>query len=267
MFRRLFAILGLFVLLAAMVAGTIAILRPELAISVADRSTRLWQKTFGGKTGPERWTAALGKRLEAKGLRAGRPVFIRIVKETSELEVWMQREAQWVHFQTYPVCKWSGTLGPKLREGDGQSPEGFYKVTRAALNPNSSYHLSFNLGFPNAYDRAHGRTGSFLMVHGDCVSIGCYAMRDKGIEDIYGLVEAALKGGQKAVPVHVFPFRMTTENMAKRAGSRWASYWANLKEDWDAFESGRQPPDAKVCGKTYRFGSVSGPDCKAITGL
>lgn len=157
--------------------------------------------------------------------------------------------------------KWSGTLGPKLREGDGQSPEGFYKVTRAALNPNSSYHLSFNLGFPNAYDRAHGRTGSFLMVHGDCVSIGCYAMRDKGIEDIYGLVEAALKGGQKAVSVHVFPFRMTKENMIRRAGSRWITYWENLKKGWDIFETTRQPPDAKACGKKYRFGPVSGPDC------
>jgi murein L,D-transpeptidase YafK len=267
MFRRLFVITGLLILLAAIGAGTIAVVRPELAISVADRSARLWQKIFGGNPGPERLTVALEKRLEEKELRAGMPVFIRIVKETSELEVWMRHEAQWVHFQTYSVCKWSGTLGPKLREGDGQSPEGFYKVTRAALNPNSSYHLSFNLGFPNAYDRAHGRTGSFLMVHGDCVSIGCYAMRDKGIEDIYGLVEAALKGGQKAVSVHVFPFRMTKENMTRHAGSRWINYWGNLKKGWHLFETTRQPPDAKACGKKYGFGSVSGPDCQAIAGL
>ena len=82
-------------------------------------------------------------------------------------------------FATYPICLWSGRLGPKLREGDRQAPEGFYTVSAEQLNPNSRWHRSFSLGFPNAFDQAHGRTGSFIMVHGGCPSIGCYAMTDR----------------------------------------------------------------------------------------
>ena len=126
-------------------------------------------------------------------------------------------------FETYPICAWSGELGPKLAEGDRQAPEGFYAVGLKQLNPNSNYHRAFNLGFPNAYDRALGRTGSFLMVHGDCVSIGCYAMTDQGIDEIYRIVEAALHQGQREVPVHAFPFRMTEKAMAEKAGHRWAA--------------------------------------------
>lgn len=196
------------------------------------------------------------------------PVFVRIIKESGELEVWMKKSAQWVRFVTYPICKWSGTLGPKLAEGDHQSPEGFYNVNRRALNPNSSYHLSFNLAYPNAYDQAHGRTGSFLMVHGDCRSVGCYAMTDQGIEDIYALVKDALFSGQKNVPVHIFPFRMTDANMARYAGSPWTGYWRNLKQGWDAFEAAKEPPDVKVCAKRYVFGKEkTGAACNRIAGL
>ena len=125
--------------------------------------------------------------LRAKGLRWGAPVFIRIFKEEKELELWVDNEKQFKHFKTWPICKYSGTLGPKLKEGDGQAPEGFYFVPRSRMNPRSRFHLSFNLGYPNAYDRAHKRTGSALMVHGNCVSIGCYAMTDAGIEEIYSV--------------------------------------------------------------------------------
>jgi murein L,D-transpeptidase YafK len=207
----------------------------------------------------------LAEKLRDKNLTRGQPVFIRIMKESSELELWMARGAEWVLLHTYPICRWSGALGPKLKEGDGQSPEGFYMVTRRALNPNSSYHLSFNLGFPNAYDKAHGRTGSFLMVHGDCLSIGCYAMTDAGIDEIYGLVEAALRNGQAAVPVHVFPFRMTEANLARHRSHRWMDYWANLKEGWDLFEKDRVPPTASVCDKRYGFNGEGG--CLAIVGM
>jgi murein L,D-transpeptidase YafK len=204
---------------------------------------------------PPQSAVSLAQRLAAKGLTIGQPVFIRIIKDTSELELWMQgRASTWTLLHTYPICKWSGDLGPKLREGDGQAPEGFYAVTQNALNPKSAYHLSFNLGYPNAYDRAHGRTGSFLMVHGDCRSVGCYAMTDAGIEEIYGLVEAALRAGQPAVPTHIFPFRMTDKNLRRPHDVRWGSYWANLKEGWDQFEATRQPPTAYACGQTYRFG-------------
>jgi hypothetical protein len=210
----------------------------------------------------------LPQKLAQKGLRRGQPVFIRIMKESSELELWMNRGSEWVLLHSYPICRWSGALGPKLKEGDGQAPEGFYMVTRRALNPNSNYHLSFNLGFPNAYDKAHGRSGSFLMVHGDCLSIGCYAMTDAGIEEIYGLVNAALAAGQASVPVHVFPFRMTDENLARHARSEWAGFWRNLKEGWDFFETTRKPPVAMACGRRYGFGGGGrGGECREVAGM
>ncbi|SVD61889.1 uncharacterized protein METZ01_LOCUS414743, partial [marine metagenome] len=147
--------------------------------------------------------------LHAKGLRWGAPVFIRIFKEEKKLELWVDDGKVFKHFKTWPICKYSGTLGPKLKEGDRQAPEGFYFVPRSRMNPRSRFHLSFNLGYPNAYDRAHKRTGSALMVHGNCVSIGCYAMTDAGIEEIYSLCDAALTNGQRFFRVHAFPFRMT----------------------------------------------------------
>lgn len=132
------------------------------------------------------------------------------------------------------------------------------------LNPNSNYHRAFNLGFPNAYDRALGRTGSFLMVHGDCVSIGCYAMTDQGIDEIYRIVEAALHGGQREVPVHAFPFRMTDKAMAEKGGHRWAAYWANLKQGYDLFERTGTPPPAFVCGRRYGFASPAAAGCESV---
>ncbi|MGI9406816.1 MAG: L,D-transpeptidase family protein, partial [Hyphomicrobiaceae bacterium] len=131
--------------------------------------------------------------LGKKGMSQKDPIFIRIFKEESELEVWKQRaDGRFHHFKTYPICNWSGALGPKLRQGDKQSPEGFYTVANGQLNPKSQFHLAFNLGFPNAYDKAHGRTGDYLMVHGDCRSAGCYAMTDALVEELYALVRDSL---------------------------------------------------------------------------
>ncbi len=184
--------------------------------------------------------------------------FIRIFKVEAELELWSRAEgeAQFSLAKTYSICAYSGALGPKLKQGDRQAPEGFYWVNKSRLNPNSRFHLSFNLGYPNAYDRAHGRTGDFLMVHGNCVSIGCYAMTDAGIEEIYGAVEASLEAGQPFVRVHIFPFRMTEANMARHSGSRWAAFWANLKEGHDLFEVSNIPPDTQVENKRYVFERV-----------
>lgn len=190
--------------------------------------------------------ARLATQLDARGMELGAPVYVRIFKEESELEVWVKKGEAFELLQTWPICRWSGQLGPKLREGDGQAPEGFYSVDRKALHPGSRFHLAFNLGFPNAYDQAQGRTGSFLMVHGNCVSVGCYAMTDAGIEPIYALVEAALDGGQGAVPVHIFPFRMTQEALAARSESPWAEFWKNLQEGYLIFEKERRPPRVEV---------------------
>ncbi|NOR55803.1 MAG: L,D-transpeptidase family protein [Sulfurovum sp.] len=198
-------------------------------------------------------TRSLEDSLNILAVKAGVPVFIRIFKEEALLEVWIKKEAGYEHLKSYRICAYSGALGPKEKTGDMQSPEGFYKVTTALLNPNSKFHLSFNLGYPNSYDRAHKRTGSFLMVHGNCVSAGCYAMTDEKIEEIYTLIEEALNKGQNHVPVHAYPFKMTEENMALYEGNEWYDFWTNLKEGYDYFEDQRHPPKVKVNEKRYEI--------------
>ncbi|WP_198338367.1 murein L,D-transpeptidase family protein [Labrenzia sp. VG12] len=207
-----------------------------------------------------RVTPGLAKRLAKQGLALGSPVHIRVFKESSELEVWLRRAGgDYGLFRTYPICSYSGALGPKLKEGDRQSPEGFYTVTPGQMNPNSRYHLSFNIGFPNAFDRSHGRTGSFLMVHGNCVSIGCYAMTNAGVEEIYLLANEAFKKGHSDFGVHIFPFRMTAENFARHSGSKWLGFWQNLKEGHDAFEFTRVPPVVGVREQTYSVAARPAP--------
>ncbi len=193
----------------------------------------------------------LDESLELVSAKIGDPIFIRIFKEESRLEVWIRTGTEYQFLKEYQICAYSGDLGPKLKEGDKQSPEGFYKVKKQQLNPNSKFHLSFNLGYPNKYDRIHERTGSFLMVHGNCVSIGCYAMTDDKIEEIYALLEGTLDNGQRYVQVHVYPFRMTEENMAEYADSKWYDFWVNLKEGYDYFEAEKLPPLVKVEHKQY----------------
>ncbi len=195
----------------------------------------------------------LAGELASAGFELGQPIFIRIFKASRELEVWMMKGGSYSLFKTYEICAHSGELGPKLKEGDRQSPEGFYFVTPEQMNPNSRYHLSFNLGFPNAYDRAHARTGSFLMVHGNCLSIGCYAMTDAGIEEIYLLAESAFANGQPFFRTHIFPFRMTDGNLATHAGSHWIEFWRNLKDGYDWFEDRKVPPAVFVKGGLYTF--------------
>lgn len=186
------------------------------------------------------------------------PILLRIFKEESTLEVWKRkRNGKFALLKSYEICKWSGKLGPKVKEGDRQAPEGFYEIYPAQMNPNSSYHLSFNLGFPNPYDRAHGRTGSHLMVHGACSSRGCYAMEDAQIQEIYSLARDSFKGGQRAFQVQAFPFRMTPENMARHVGDKHMEFWSMLKEGYDHFEVTKRPPSVNYCGKRYVFNAVS----------
>jgi murein L,D-transpeptidase YafK len=205
------------------------------------------------RTAIERVKPSLESSLRAKKLRFGAPMFLRIFKESRQLELWLDDGERFDLFKTYEICTFSGSLGPKRRRGDLQSPEGFYFVTPGRLNPVSEFHLSFNLGYPNAYDRAHGRTGSALMVHGDCVSIGCYAMTDAAIEEIYALADAAFRNGQPFFRVHVFPFRMTADNMAKHENSRWKEFWENLKDGYEFFENSGRPPNVEVQGGRYVF--------------
>jgi murein L,D-transpeptidase YafK len=218
------------------------------------------------------------QRHEDGNFRLGAAAYVRIFKKEGELELWLRRNGRYALYKTYPVCKWSGRLGPKLRSGDYQSPEGFYSVSARQLNPNSAYHRAFNIGFPNAFDRQNGRTGGALMVHGACKSVGCFAMTDKVIDEIYVFVEAALRGGQHDVPVHIFPFRMTDAVFAKETRGDWTSLWAvppehqkwsgfwqNLKEGYDLFEQTGEPPTAYACGARYAF-QAQGGACARIAG-
>ena len=192
-------------------------------------------------------------RLDQASVKPGVPVHLRVYKLESEIEVWVQKNGRFERFATYPICMWSGRLGPKLQEGDRQAPEGFYTVSKEALNPNSRMHLSFNLGFPNVYDRSKGRTGSFLMVHGGCASIGCYAVTDDIVDESWAFVTAALDNGQTHIPVHAFPFRMTERNMWLRSGNEWSGFWVNLKKGYDLFEESNLPPKVSVCEGRYVF--------------
>jgi murein L,D-transpeptidase YafK len=183
---------------------------------------------------------------------------VRIFKEESELEVWKQREdGRFYHFKTYPICNWSGEIGPKQSQGDKQAPEGFYTITPTLMNPNSKYYLSFNLGYPNAYDRTWGRTGDSVMVHGSCRSAGCYAMTDALMEEIYGLTREALKAGQPSFELHAFPFHMTDARMAREKSNRWYGYWKTLKQGYDYFEKYRLPPSVAVCERRYVVNAVA----------
>jgi murein L,D-transpeptidase YafK len=201
------------------------------------------------------------------------------------LELYVRQNGRFALKKTYQVCKMSGRVGPKLKSGDYQAPEGFYQVTARQLNPNSQYHLAFNVGYPNAFDRQNGRTGSAIMVHGDCVSIGCFAMTNKGIEEIYGYVAAAIKNGQREVPVHIFPFRMSESAIARESGGgglaslfaardtettlasgagQWGDFWRDLKKGYDLFERTGEPPLAYACKGRYAFSP--GPGCQRIAG-
>jgi murein L,D-transpeptidase YafK len=205
-------------------------------------------------------TPELGRfneRLQAAGFTPRSPIFMRVFKREFELELWAKRNDRFEHFATYPICNWSGRLGPKLREGDRQAPEGFYTVDAKALNPQSRWHRSFNLGFPNAFDRANARTGSLLMVHGGCSSIGCFAMTNAVIDELWEAITGAFANGQKRVHVHVFPFRMTAENMAALATHKAAPFWQTLKAGHDAFEATHQLPEISICNRRYDIKTAS----------
>lgn len=196
------------------------------------------------------------RELPILGLSVGDEVFVRVFKQESQLELWMRpkQQTEFVLFRTYPICYYSGGLGPKIRTGDKISPEGFYGITASNLNPFSNYHLSMDMGFPNAYDRFHGRTGSLLMIHGACDSRGCFAMGNAQIEEIYFLVKSALKNGQSEVPVHAFPFRLSLANLKAHQDNQWYPFWLQLKAGYDEFNQTYKPPSVSVINGEYVIG-------------
>jgi murein L,D-transpeptidase YafK len=196
--------------------------------------------------------------LENKNMAKESPILVRIFKEDSELEVWKEdRTGRFALLRTYPICRWSGELGPKFKQGDRQAPEGFYTITPSLMNPNSNYYLAINTGFPNAYDRANDRTGQFLMIHGDCSSAGCYAMTDEQIAEIYSLARESFFGGQKSFQIQAYPFRMTALNMARHRDSPHMAFWKMIKQGYDHFEVTRMEPRVDVCERRYVFNAQS----------
>jgi murein L,D-transpeptidase YafK len=199
--------------------------------------------------------------MAAKDMDLNSPILVRLFKQEAELEVWKQaRSGQFALLKTYPICRWSGDLGPKVREGDRQAPEGFYAITPGQMNPQSAYYLSFNIGYPNAFDKALGRTGSQLMVHGDCSSRGCYAMTDEQIAEIYSLGRESFFGGQRAFQVQAYPFKFTPVNMAKHRNNPNMPFWKMIKEGYDHFEVTRQEPKVEFCENKYVFDPAQPPN-------
>ena len=250
-------------LVLALIGVVLALLSPE-GRQLLDRAsialTRLenhWHYRKGQPLPGTPDLARLDARLAARGLELGAPVVLRIFKLESALELWMEKDGRYHLFATYPICLWSGRLGPKLSEGDLQAPEGFYTITKEQLNPDSRWHRAFNLGFPNAFDKAQGRSGSFLMIHGGCASIGCYAMTNEVIDELWRIVITAIDKGEERVPVHAFPFRMTEAKLAARGSNRWSRFWADLKQGYDAFERTQVPPVISVCDGRYVVGDGS----------
>jgi murein L,D-transpeptidase YafK len=198
--------------------------------------------------------------MTAKDMDLNSPILVRLFKQEAELEVWKQdRSGRFALLKTYPICRWSGDLGPKVREGDRQAPEGFYNISPAQMNPQSAYYLSFNTGYPNAFDKALGRTGSQLMVHGDCSSRGCYAMTDEQIAEIYSLGRESFFGGQKSFQLQAYPFKMTPANMAKHRNNPNMPFWKMIKEGNDHFEVTKQEPKVDFCEKKYVFDAIKKP--------
>ena len=192
--------------------------------------------------------------LQNAGLTLGAPIYVRVFKREAQMEVWMAGpKGDYQLFRTYDICNWSGDLGPKVKEGDKQAPEGYYTITPRQMNPNSKYYLSFNVGFPNAYDRAHGRTGNSLMVHGGCLSAGCYAITDGSVQELYILAREAFAAGQNSFQFHAYPFRLTAQNLAAYKDNKWYGFWQNLKQGYDLFEKTHVPPGVDVSGGRYVF--------------
>ena len=212
-------------------------------VPVSERSEIAWARR----------AAWLEEELETLGLKLGAPIFIRIFKASRELELYLENEAGFKLFRNYRICEMSGELGPKQAEGDHQAPEGFYSVSAEWLNPDSRFHLSFNIGYPNELDRQHGRTGSLIMVHGGCASVGCFAMTDWRMEEIYILAEAALRSSQLAFDVHIFPFRMKEKKLARHRDSPWYEFWRNLQQGHDHFDHHGRPPEVAVDNGRYLF--------------
>lgn len=251
---------------AVAAAAIIALLRADIACALsielkdvaADRVERQRAAAAGALPLPGTPNVAvLQERLRDKDVTLAAPLLIRIFKAESELELWKQKGSEYVLFATYPICHWSGTIGPKLRTGDKQAPEGYYTVTRAQARHVGRWPRSLDIGFPNVLDQSQARSGSDILIHGGCSSVGCFAMTNPVLDEIHQLTMAAIDAGETFVPVHILPFRMTATKMADQDSSPWLAFWNNLKEGYEIFEKTKRPPFVGVCNGKYVFHEAS----------
>ena len=183
-----------------------------------------------------------------------RRLFLRAFKRDMELEVWAQgkKDAPYTLLKTYDICAAAGELGPKRRAGDHQVPEGYYRVS--AINRYTRFHLGLTVSYPNASDRILGRKGALggeIMIHGDCASLGCLAMTDPGIEEIYLLAARTYLGGGRHIPLHIFPTRLTLEGFSWLISAHpdrpaLHRFWRGLQPGYQHFEEHRKPPRVRV---------------------
>jgi murein L,D-transpeptidase YafK len=227
-------------------------IRTGASATATDSPTR-YRSSGASKSAWIHQAAWLRERLRARDLAIGSPIHIRIFKQSRELELHVLSPDGFVLYRNYPICAVSGTLGPKRFEGDLQAPEGFYSVRAEQLHPHSDFHLAFNLGFPNDFDRRLGRTGSNIMIHGGCASRGCFAMSDYYMEQIYVLAEAALRNGQREIGVEIYPFRMTVANLEAHRNARWAAFWRSMKPAHDRFQETAMPATVEAAEGGYRL--------------
>jgi len=206
----------------------------------------------GANTG-EPAAVSLSEKFKQKGLLLGAPVFLRIYKSTSEIELWVQQGPRFVLAQTYGICRWSGLIGPKMTEGDRQSPEGLYHITAQGLIANLRWHRAMRLNYPNSYDVTNGRTGSGILIHGKCHSVGCFAIEDGNVEEVYEAVDAAFKAGQARIPVLSLPFRFGKLAEESSTPAELGEFWTDLRHADLMFNRDRIPPAALLCNSRYYF--------------
>jgi murein L,D-transpeptidase YafK len=216
------------------------------------------RKRYGGTTPVAIKAQQLAHEFEQRSLKLGSPVFIRVYKQTSEMELWVLQAQRYVHYKTYGICRWSGGLGPKMYEGDRQSPEGLYRITSQDLIVNQRWDRAMNINYPNTFDRENGRSGSSILIHGGCGSIGCFAIQNANVEEVYGAVRAALENGQAYIPVLALPFRFSTLAPDKQDTKQMSEFWSDLRRADLLFERDRLPPIAWVCDGRYFFADRRG---------
>jgi murein L,D-transpeptidase YafK len=203
-----------------------------------------------------------GLRARCAALKVAYPpkaIFFRAYKEEREVEIWVGNQARGKlqKFGTYAVAGASGTVGPKRKEGDRQVPEGCYDIV--LFNPASRFHLSLRVGYPNEADRVWAdadRPGGDIMIHGDTRSIGCLAMTDEKIEEIYTLAFAVTRG--KQFPVFIFPARLSPKNLSSLKSEwpdrkAWHELWDDLATIDGAFNATQTIPKVDVVKGRYRL--------------